>query len=138
MLKVTDESVEETRAFLSSYFERATGGYFECTDKEGKKAFLHRFAAAGAAVRYRAMHTREVENIVALDVALRRNDRDWIETLPPDIEGTISIKLYYGHFLCYVFHQDYIVKKGNDCLDVENEMLTLLYSSGAEYSAELN
>ncbi len=78
MLKVTAESVEETRAFLSSYFERATGGYFECTDKEGKKAFLHRFAAAGAAVRYRAMHTREVENIVALDVALRRNDRDWI------------------------------------------------------------
>ncbi len=48
MLKVTAESVEETRAFLSSYFESATGGYFECTDEEGTKAFLHRFAAAGA------------------------------------------------------------------------------------------
>lgn len=138
MLKVAAESVEETRAFLSSYFENATGGFFECTDEEGRKAFLHRFAAAGAAVRYRAVHTREVEDIVALDIALRRNDRDWIETLPPEIEETIAIKLYYGHFLCHVFHQDYIVKKGNDCLEVEHRMWTLLDDRGAEYPAEHN
>ncbi|WP_206995805.1 D-lactate dehydrogenase [Trinickia mobilis] len=138
MLKVSAESVEETRAFLSGYFEHASGGYFECTDEEGRKAFLHRFAAAGAAVRYRAVHTREVENIVALDLALRRNDRDWIETLPPDIEEAISIKLYYGHFLCHVFHQDYIVKKGNDCLEVEHKMWRLLDRRGAEYPAEHN
>jgi D-lactate dehydrogenase len=138
MLKVSAQSVEETRAFLSDYFERATGGYFECTDEEGRKAFLHRFAAAGAAVRYRAVHTREVENIVALDIALRRNDRDWIETLPPEIEEAVSIKLYYGHFLCHVFHQDYIVKKGNDCLEVEHKMWTLLDHRGAEYPAEHN
>jgi D-lactate dehydrogenase len=138
MLKVSAESVEETRAFLSSYFATATGGYFECTEEEGRKAFLHRFAAAGAAVRYRAVHTQEVEDIVALDIALRRNDRDWIETLPTDIEETISIKLYYGHFLCHVFHQDYIVKKGNDCLKVEHRMWTLLDRRGAEYPAEHN
>ncbi|MFM0001314.1 MULTISPECIES: D-lactate dehydrogenase [Paraburkholderia] len=138
MLKVAAESVDETRAFLSGYFAKATGGYFECTDEEGRKAFLHRFAAAGAAVRYRAVHTREVEDIVALDIALRRNDRDWIETLPPDIEESISIKLYYGHFLCHVFHQDYIVKKGNDCVDVEHKMWTLLDRRGAEYPAEHN
>jgi D-lactate dehydrogenase len=138
MLKVSAESVEETRAFLSGYFDHATGGYFECTDEEGRKAFLHRFAAAGAAVRYRAVHTREVENIVALDIALRRNDRDWIETLPPDIGETIAIKLYYGHFLCHVFHQDYIVKKGNDCLEVEHKMWELLDRRGAEYPAEHN
>ncbi|PRX31292.1 D-lactate dehydrogenase [Paraburkholderia sp. BL18I3N2] len=138
MLKVAAESVGETRAFLSAYFGNATGAYFECTDEEGRKAFLHRFAAAGAAVRYRAVHTREVENIVALDIALRRNDRDWIETLPPEIEETIAIKLYYGHFLCHVFHQDYIVRKGNDCLEVEHKMWTLLDRRGAEYPAEHN
>ncbi|MFM0500771.1 D-lactate dehydrogenase [Paraburkholderia caffeinilytica] len=138
MLKVSAESVEETRAFLSGYFDHASGGYFECTDEEGRKAFLHRFAAAGAAVRYRAVHTQDVENIVALDIALRRNDRDWIETLPPDIEETIAIKLYYGHFLCHVFHQDYIVKKGNDCLEVEHKMWKLLDRRGAEYPAEHN
>ncbi|MGA7782104.1 MAG: D-lactate dehydrogenase [Paraburkholderia sp.] len=138
MLKVAQESVDETRAFLANYFANATGGFFECTDEEGVKAFLHRFAAAGAAVRYRAVHAREVEDIVALDVALRRNDRDWIETLPSDIEETISIKLYYGHFLCHVFHQDYIVRKGNDCLAVEHKMWTLLDRRGAEYPAEHN
>jgi D-lactate dehydrogenase len=138
MLKVSAESVEETRTFLSDFFANATGGYFECTEEEGRKAFLHRFAAAGAAVRYRAVHTREVENIVALDIALRRNDRDWIETLPADIDEAISIKLYYGHFLCHVFHQDYIVKKGNDCLEVEHRMWTLLDRRGAEYPAEHN
>ncbi|MGF6602645.1 D-lactate dehydrogenase [Paraburkholderia sp. GAS448] len=138
MLKVAAESVDETRVFLAGYFAKATGGYFECTDDEGRKAFLHRFAAAGAAVRYRAVHTKEVENIVALDIALRRNDRDWIETLPPDIEETIAIKLYYGHFLCHVFHQDYIVRKGNDCLEVEHKMWQLLDRRGAEYPAEHN
>lgn len=138
MLKVSAESVEETRALLSGYFDHAAGGYFECTDEEGRKAFLHRFAAAGAAVRYRAVHTQEVENIVALDIALRRNDRDRIETLPPDIEETIAIKLYYGHFLRHVFHQDYIVKKGNDCLEVEHKVSKLLDRRGAEYPAEHN
>ncbi|MEI6001515.1 D-lactate dehydrogenase [Paraburkholderia bengalensis] len=138
MLKVSDESIEETRAFLADYFSRASGGYFECTEDEGNKAFLHRFAAAGAAVRYRAVHAKQVEDIVALDIALRRNDREWIETLPRDIDDTISIKLYYGHFLCHVFHQDYIVKKGNDCLDVEHRMWTLLDRRGAEYPAEHN
>lgn len=138
MLKVSADSVEEAHAFLAGYFERATGGYFECTDEEGTKAFLLRFAAAGAGVRYRAIHASEVENIVALDIALRRNDREWIETLPPDIEDAISIKLYYGHFLCHVFHQDYIVKKGNDCLEVEHKMWKLLDQRGAEYPAEHN
>jgi D-lactate dehydrogenase (quinone) len=138
MLKVKAESVNETRAFLADYFDKATGGFFECTDEEGRKAFLHRFAAAGAAVRYRAVHNGDVEDIVALDIALRRNDRDWVETLPREIDETISVKLYYGHFLCHVFHQDYIVKKGHDCLNVEHRMWTLLDQRGAEYPAEHN
>ncbi len=138
MLKVSAESVDETRAYLDDYFAAASGSYFECTSDEGKKAFLHRFAAAGAAVRYRAVHSEDVEDIVALDVALRRNDRDWVETLPAEIETAISIKLYYGHFLCHVFHQDYIVKKGNDQLSIEHRVWELLDERGAEYPAEHN
>jgi D-lactate dehydrogenase, membrane binding len=52
---------------------------------EGDKAFLHRFAVAGAAIRYRAIHRRDVEDIIALDTALRRNDRNWVEILPDEI-----------------------------------------------------
>ncbi|SAK80153.1 D-lactate dehydrogenase [Caballeronia hypogeia] len=138
MLKVPAAGVEEARAYLSARFADSGGAYFECTEDEGRKAFLHRFAAASAAVRYRAVHHREVEDIVALDIALRRNDRDWFERLPERIEAPVILKLYYGHFLCHVFHQDYIVVKGNDCMALEHEMLELLDERGAEYPAEHN
>lgn len=138
MLKVSADTADETRDYLKRYFAQASGDFFECTAEEGTKAFLHRFAAAGAAVRYRAVHGDEVEDIVALDIALRRNDREWFETLPAAVERPIAIKLYYGHFLCHVFHQDYIVRKGNDCLALEHEMWMLLDARGAEYPAEHN
>jgi len=108
------------------------------TDEEGKKAFLHRFAAAGAAVRYHAVHEKEVEDILALDIALRRNDRDWFETLPAEIDNQLVAKLYYGHFMCHVFHQDYIVKKGADSKKLKHQMLEILDAKGAEYPAEHN
>jgi D-lactate dehydrogenase len=138
LLKVDAQSAAETREYLAQYFANATGDFFECTEEEGEKAFLHRFAAAGAAVRYRAVHPAEVEDIVALDVALRRNDREWFETLPPEIESALSLKLYYGHFFCHVFHQDYIVKKGQNCIELEHKMWDLLDQRGAEYPAEHN
>lgn len=70
-------------------------------------------------MRFRAVHGDEVEDIVALDIALRRSDRDWFERLPEAVEKPIAIKLDYGPFLCHGFHQDYIVRKGNDCLALE-------------------
>jgi D-lactate dehydrogenase len=138
LLRMGGEGIAEARAYLSGLFPSTTGDMFECTPEEGTAAFLHRFAVAGAAVRYRAVHPREVEDIVALDIALRRNDRDWIERLPPEIEAAIEKKLYYGHFFCHVFHQDYVVKKGQDCLALEHAMWRLLDARGAEYPAEHN
>ncbi|MDB5440647.1 MAG: D-lactate dehydrogenase [Caulobacteraceae bacterium] len=138
MLKIPRSGVEEARAYLTSLFPSASGDVFECTPEEGAAAFLHRFAAAGAAVRYRAINRDTVEDIVALDIALRRNDRDWVETLPPEIDAVIERKLYYGHFLCHVFHQDYVVRKGVDPHELEQRMLVLLDQRGAEYPAEHN
>ncbi len=138
ILKMGGEGVEEARAFLKDYFSGKSGAYFECSPEETQAAMLHRFAVASAAVRYRAVHDKEVEDIVALDIALRRNDNDWFEQLPPEIDSKISHKLYYGHFMCHVFHQDYIVKKGHDCQALEHEMLHLLDRRGAQYPAEHN
>ena len=59
-----------------------------CLEEEGRKAFLHRFVVAGAAIRYRDTHRAEVEDIVALDIALRRNDREWVEKIPADLRTT--------------------------------------------------
>jgi D-lactate dehydrogenase len=98
MIKVSAAGADEARSYLALRFPSSVGDFFECTPDEGEKAFLHRFAAAGAAVRYREVHRKEVEDILALDIALRRNDTNWFETLPPDIEQEIIHKLYYGHF----------------------------------------
>ncbi|WP_238323281.1 D-lactate dehydrogenase [Acidovorax sp. JHL-9] len=139
LLRVSNDMVDATRGFLASYFSGSqSGAYFECSDDEGRKAFLHRFAIAGAAIRYRAVHRHEVEDIVALDLALRRNDREWVEKLPPEIELDMVHKLYYGHFFCHVFHQDYIVRKGVDPLGMEHRLWVLLDERRAEYPAEHN
>ncbi|WP_151981901.1 D-lactate dehydrogenase [Acinetobacter guerrae] len=139
ILRVENNSKDQTAQFLKEYFAvHPTGTYFLCDEEEGRKAFLHRFAIAGTAIRYRDTHRSEVEDIVALDIALRRNDRDWVEQLPADMEQKILHKLYYGHFFCHVFHQDYIVKKGVDPLAMEHQMWTLLDARRAEYPAEHN
>jgi len=139
MIRVANDSLEETRRFLAEYFGvGSAGAFFECDAEEGRKAFLHRFAIAGAAIRYREAHPASVEDILALDIALRRNDRDWVESLPAEMEEQIIHKLYYGHFFCHVFHQDYIVKKGVDPLAMEHAMWKLLDERRAEYPAEHN
>lgn len=138
MLKMADEGIEEARAYLSSVFPSTHGAFFECTPEEGRLAFLHRFAVAGAAIRYRAMHRRSVEDMVALDVALPRNCMNWFEALPEGIESKLLHKLYYGHFFCQVFHQDYLVKKGCDPTEVEHAMWEILDARGAQYPAEHN
>lgn len=138
LLKVSAADAAATDAFLRTHFADGQGDFFHCTAEEGRKAFLHRFAVAGAAVRYREVHRDAVEDIVALDVALRRDDRQWVEQLPAALEARLAGKLYYGHFLCHVFHQDYIVRKGEDPLAIEHAMWALLDQRGAEYPAEHN
>ncbi|MDH1168240.1 D-lactate dehydrogenase [Pantoea agglomerans] len=138
MLKMSGDGVAEARNYLRDYFREGGGEFFECEGKEGSHAFLHRFAAAGAAVRYHAVHSDEVEDILALDIALRRNDADWFETLPDEIRASLSHRLYYGHFFCHVFHQDYIVRKGVDVHALKAQMLEILQARGAEYPAEHN
>jgi len=138
ILKTRDDGIAETNSYLRELFRSREGDYFECSEREGKLAGLHRFAAAGAAVRYMALHSKEVEDIIPLDIALRRNDRDWSEVLPSEIEDSLVAKLYYGHFMCHVLHQDYVVKKGVDVKALKAKMLALLDARGAEYPAEHN
>ncbi|MEM9061584.1 MAG: D-lactate dehydrogenase [Pseudomonadota bacterium] len=138
ILKMKDDGIEEADAYLKEHFANNEGDYFACTPREGKLAGLHRFAAAGAAIRYQNVHGSQVEDILALDIALRRNDEDWFEVLPPEIDAEISHRLYYGHFFCHVLHQDYIVKKGSDPQQLKARMLEILDQRGAEYPAEHN
>lgn len=139
ILKMGGKGVDEARAYLQKEFADSTkGAYIECDAKLAQAAMLLRFAVASAAIRYRSVHEDEVEDIVALDIALRRNDEDWFEKLPPELDAKILYKLYYGHFMCHVFHQDYVIKKGYNCGEIEEEMLKILDTRGAQYPAEHN
>ena len=75
---------------------------------------------------------------MALDIALPRNATDWLEVLPPEIEEKLEFKMYCGHFLCHVLHQEYLVRKGEDCDAVKDAILSLLTQRGAKYPAEHN
>lgn len=138
LLKVADDGIDELREYLSGPFLTVAGSFLECTAEEADKAFLHRFAVAGAAVRYRAVHAKSVGDLLPLDIALPRDERSWFETLPADLEAAMSQKLYYGHFFCHVFHQDYVLHKGNDADAITRRMLDLFAGRGAECPAEHN
>lgn len=140
ILKVSDGGIQEAQTFLQEYFsaDSERGDFFECDEELAQSAYLNRFAAAGAAMRYQLMHEKDVGDMIALDIALRRNDQEWVEQLPPEIASKIEKSLYYGHFLCHVFHQDYILKKGTNAKEIKHAMLKELDTRGAKYPAEHN
>ena len=140
IVKMSDKGIDEANVYLRDLFESKPnkGAFIACTEDEANRAFLLRFAAAGAAVRYQTLKQKDVGEILALDIALRRNDIYWVETLPEHILQHIDKSLYYGHFFCHVFHQDYVLKKGADAKQVKADMLALLDDRGAKYPAEHN
>lgn len=138
LLKMSGDGIAEARNHLGQAGTNPGLDYFECTPREAEAAFLQRFAVAGAAIRYRALYPDQVEDIVALDIALRRNELDWFEALPKEHAEAAPHILYYGHFFCHVFHQDYIVRKGTDLETFKRNMEALQDARGAEYPAEHN
>jgi D-lactate dehydrogenase len=138
IVEMSDQGVDEARHYLTGFFQRHEGSFFECTQEEGEKAILHRFVAGGAIGRLHAMKAKELGSVMTIDVAFPRNEKDWFETLPPEINELIAVKLYYGHLFCHVMHQNYILKKGVDGKALKNKILATFDARGAEYPAEHN
>jgi D-lactate dehydrogenase (quinone) len=134
-LQVAGTAADATERLLREMFGDS---WFLCTPREGKMALLNRFVAAGATLRCQAVHKDAAEDMIAFDIALRRNDKDWVERLPAEVERHLALKCYYGHFFCHVFHQDYIVRKGADLDLLKASMMKLFDARGAEYPAEHN
>ena len=139
ILVATDECIGELDSYLSeTWTEAADGDFFECDSEEAEAALLHRFAAAGAAPRYQTVHHKETEEVLALDVALLGNDPDWPGIVSGEIAEDLDTALMYGHFLCHVFHRDYIYKAGTDTAAKKAVLLRDLEEAGAKYPAEHN
>ena len=138
LLEMAGEGIAEAEAYLQALCKDGRISFFACDKLEAKKAFLQRFVVAAAPVRYAALYPEKTAGVLALDIALPRNETDWFETLPAPIEVKLRNKVYYGHFFCHVFHQDYLVEAGHDIQTVKADMLKLLDTRGAEYPAEHN
>lgn len=138
IIEMSNEGVDEAKAYFDKFFASNEGSYFECTQEEGDKAILHRFVAGGAIGRQQLMNGKDLGSIMTIDVAFPRNEKDWFEKLPPELDEQIAVKLYYGHLFCHVMHQNYILKKGVDAKTVKDQILATYDARGAEYPAEHN
>lgn len=139
ILSMGDDGIAEAKKYLEeNWSEQSDGGYLICDKEESDKALLHRFAAGGAAGRYTVMHANSIAGLLPLDVALRRNDTQWLDNLPQEIQEHVELKLHYGHFICNVFHVNYVFKKGTDLVKMKALLLKYYDSRGAKYPAEHN
>ena len=138
IVEMSDEGIDEAREYFDRFFKDYDGDFFECNEKEGKKASLHRFVSASAIARYHALNHKEVGGMMSLDVAFPRNEKEWFEQLPVEIDKQIEKKFYYGHLFCHVQHQNYILKKGVNSEKLKKDILQSYNIRGAEYPAEHN
>ena len=138
IIETSDEGIEEAKEYFDNFFQKNEGDFFECNEKEAKKAILHRFVAASALGRYHSIYKKNIGPMLSLDIAFPRNELDWFENLPEEIDSSLEMKLYYGHLFCHVLHHNYIVKKGVDGEELMHKLLKYYDTRGAEYPAEHN
>jgi D-lactate dehydrogenase len=138
IIEMSDDGIEEARSFFKEFFNKNEGDFFECTEKEGKKAILHRFTAASAFGRYSAINEDKIGGTMSMDIAFPRNEKNWFEVLSKEIDDMFEMKLYYGHLFCHVLHQNYIIKKGVDPKKAKEKLFKTYDKRGAEYPSEHN
>jgi D-lactate dehydrogenase len=138
LMIVAADDIEATHQLLIEHFEGGSGEFFQCTEREGKDAQLHRFVAGGAPARYAIIHAKSVAGLMPLDIALPRNEDDWHNMLPAEVLDQLAGPFQLSHFFCQVLHWDFVVKKGVDIPALKNKILNILDERGAKYPAEHN
>ena len=112
--------------------------YIKCTKSQGNDALLHRYVAGSAPGRYQKLNSDNSAGIIPLDVALPRNCISWYKILPKEILSQLAENFQMGHFLCMVFHWDFVVKKGVNVDNLKDKILAILDKNNAKYPAEHN
>jgi D-lactate dehydrogenase len=139
ILMGADTAIAEIRQVLHEVTRASDeGAFFECSPREGEAALLHRLVAGGSPARYHLIHAKETNGMVTFDVALPRNYPQWHTFLPEDLLDQCAAPYRGGHFMCHVFHWDFVVKAGVDPEAVKARMMRLLDEIGAKYPAEHN
>lgn len=138
VIKIETEQIASFRKHISSVQSVADIYVRECAPSVGNDLMLHRFAAAGAAIRFSDLNKASVGNLLAFDVALPRNAVDWNELLPRELIDQTAGVFLYGHFFCHVFHLDVVLKRNVCAKAFKQEALEAFEARGAECPAEHN
>ncbi len=139
IIKSSDLCIEETRDMLAKKINNTSDVKFlECSQSEGEDLLLHRYVAGIAPKRFCIINEDQTTSLLPLDVALPRNNKNWHEILPESafLESEASFQM--GHFLCMVFHWDFVFNSESDVVKIKKEILSVLDKAGAKYPAEHN
>ena len=134
----SDDSIDCIRKTLNEERLNRNFDFFECTEDEGKDILLHRYVAGSAPSRYKKLNSHKAGELLPLDIALPRNCSSWHDILPEYILSQMSESFQMGHFLCMVFHWDFVVKEGVDFNKLKESILLILDKNNAKYPAEHN
>lgn len=137
LITTDDDGIEPLKSILEELSSEGRLDYLEPSEADADAAFRVRFASAGATVRIRDI-SKNAGELAALDVALPGGTRDWGLLLPEHLNNQIMAKAIYGHFLCHVFHLDYVLKPGVDREEFELEIKALIEAQGGQMPAEHN
>ncbi len=139
IIVATDSVIEEARCLLDDLCDnKDLADYFECDDFEGQDILLHRYVAGLAPKRSKIMNNHESGEVLALDVALPRNCESWHEIIPDLILEDALESFQMAHFMCMVFHWDFLLKRGTNADEIKRKMLKRFDDLGAKYPAEHN
>ncbi len=138
LIKANDDVIAPMRSLLAETFTDDVGEFIECTDDEGERALLHRFVAGGASARFHMVKPKQAGGLIPLDVALPRNCEDWHRVVPDDVRSQLAAPFELAHFLCHVFHYDFVAKPGVDVDALRARFEAHLDDLGAKYPAEHN
>ncbi len=135
----SDEGIEEMEQLLLQQSKNETDFEFiRCTKLEGDDVLLHRYVAGAAPARFGLLNPGDSGGLLPLDVALPRNCDSWHKLLPQSILDKMSESFQMGHFLCMVFHWDFVIKKGENIEELKKDIFRILKENGAKYPAEHN
>lgn len=138
IVKAADEAIAPLRTRLEAKCTASSSHeseWMETGEAEGAAVARVRFAAAAATVRFREV-ALGAGPLVALDIALPRNRAEFSLQLPEELDRQILARAEYGHFLCNVFHLDFVLADGVDPVNFEKAMKDFVESMGGRMPAE--
>lgn len=137
LLTASDGAIDDVRRLAAVSIAHGRMSAQELGPDDAAAAYRVRFASAGATVRYRDVRSGAGE-LAALDIALPRNAEDFRVELPPHLRDMVLAEAVYGHFLCHVFHLDYVLRRDADRQLFEAEIKGLIEGRGGQMPAEHN